>query len=178
MSLLPRVIPRRPFQVFAVVTLALVWLTAGQTAWIGAPPVSTLVRVLGVPLGLFVTWVVVTLGWAVAILPLRLMAKFPTLAETLEARGANTFGDLVEQERERLRNLPHAPPAERRRRHLVMAGVSFVMALALGVAFAVNADVWPQYVLFAPPVAAIVCVALAVYYLVLALLTLRGGARS
>jgi hypothetical protein len=151
----PRPIPRRLFQTLALASLVIVWGTAGQLAWSRSWPVSSLTAAFGTALGILVTWVLASVVWMILILPFRLYTDFPTLDQTLAARGARDFSHALDLERGRLAADARGTPAQRRRYRLTMAGVGAVLAIACGVGSAVNLELAPESFLLAPPLLAI-----------------------
>jgi hypothetical protein len=151
------------FQVIALVTLA---VPAAGT-WYVAP---RLLRALGSPSALvallvvLLTLLVLVVGWAVALLPLRRRSAMPTFAEELAAKGAASFPELVKKSQRELHQLAgSADPAQRRRYHLRMAAGGLVVGVAFGVGtMAMVLAEGPVFVFV--PVAAVAGIGLATYH--------------
>jgi hypothetical protein len=159
---------RRIYQTIALSSLLAIWCAAIEMGVRHVAPVSWIVDAIGPAAGGFVTWIVATLVWALAMLPIRPMARFATLAETMEKEGIHSaadFGRRVGERRMAMRSMAAGTPEERRRYHLLMAGGGAIVALVSGLVSIGNFLVAPDTFLLAPPVLAAVSAALVPYHL-------------
>ena len=168
---LPRIIPKRVFQLVSLPLLLAAWVTGAQLVWADLPPASWLVALAGPVLGTLLVWLGVTVAWIVVVLPFRLVTDFPTLRETLDAAGVDNAWELVGAARERHRNtVAHGTPAERRKLLVFQAAVALGLGVVLAVLTVVNLAADTDTLFLAPPVGCVVCAVMAPGYLVRAAL--------
>ena len=165
----PSMLPRRIFQTIALTSLAAIWIGAGELGARHIAPVGPILDVLGPLFGGLVVWILATLAWALLMLPLRPMARFPSFAETMRAEGIESPADLqrrVGERRMALRAMEHGTPEERRGYHLAMSAGGAAVSVIAGVATGANLAVAPETLFLTPPVVLVVAVVLVLYHLV------------
>jgi hypothetical protein len=169
----PAPFARRIYQAIALTSLVAIYAAAVELGVRHVAPVATIVDLLGAWPGGFVTWILATLVWALAMLPIRPMAKFPTLAESMKSQGIEgpaDFARVVEERRRGLRAARVGTPDERRRYHLMMSGGGAILAVVSGLASAANLSIAPDTFFLLPPVLCFLSIALLPYHLVRAAL--------
>jgi hypothetical protein len=165
---LPQPIPKRAFQLYALVLLVVAWVGALAIALRGAWPMPLLVPWVGSMLSGVAIWVAASLVWMVLVVPVRLFTSgFETLEEALARTGSRSLGEAIAKERAKTTALGSA--SDPLRQHLVVAAVAGVLAIALGIGTAVNVELYPARLYLAIPIAACASAAIAIVRLVRAL---------
>jgi hypothetical protein len=164
---MPKLLPRWLFQSIAVPTLIAAWGLWAELWWTGWGPIGWLAGYVGMALAGVASWAAVSIAWIVAILPLRLVTDFPSLAETMAARGQTTLAGAIDDARRRGET---GTPGERRKHRLMVALVAAVFGIASAVGVAVNLELFPDRIFVWPIVVALVSFAMVPVQLVRAAL--------
>jgi hypothetical protein len=170
----PRPIPKRVFQAVALATMpapfvATYFATPAALAFTGHPEGAVMVLVA------VTTLLVMTVAWALVLLPLRRFSQMPTLRDEMALSGASSVGEMFERARAEQASLQSATdPTLRRRYHFRMALGGGVLGLATGaVTYAMMIQPGGNFFVALPVIAATSLV-LAAYHLVRAL-SIRTG---
>lgn len=153
-----RFIPRPIFQGLALLLLlGLLYLTM-IIARHQAQPFRFLQALLGEGqwwLAVFLTFSILFLGWVLLVLLLRYFSQMPTYHEELEAAGAKNFGELYQQQRQKLflNKTEAVTPAQQamRSRGLAVGGLltGLIAALATVLLYLILDGVWISGVVIA-----------------------------
>ncbi len=162
---LPKPIPKRWFQAYALVLLAVAWIGALVLATSDLPPVAMLVSLVGRPLGAFLLWVAASLVWMALAIPVRLFTSgFDTLEQSLAKSGARSLPEAIALEQARLERARTGPPSERRRADVLRAAAGIVLTFAFGMGLLVNLSLFPDRFFLIFPVGALVSALLALFH--------------
>jgi hypothetical protein len=168
---LPRILSRRGFQIVALVALLgaislgvqLVASDAAVFRWMSAVVGGRGRAMVLLPL-------VLAIGWAIAILPVRAMSWMPTLREDLAAHGVTSLSDLEQLARARAASVAAdaeaTDPVIRRRHHRRAAAGAVLVVIVFGFATAANLAYSDSVLLLAPPAFALGGLVALAYHLV------------
>jgi hypothetical protein len=172
----PRFLPKRVFQLIGVCVLAGAVSIAIQMIATSSPAVVWLADRLGGRLA--AGFVVVFAALVVAIFPIALLRQFstmPTLGEEFEQLRIHSASDFAARVLERKRDTELAgrrvrsglaSPAERRRYHRMMALGCAITAIFAAIVTLLNYIIGPEWLLVAPPVFAVIALAMVPWHLV------------
>ena len=133
---LPRPIPKRVFQAMALTSLVPAVGLVAEVVVRDLPPYRWIADLTGsVVLGALLTLLLGVILWAVAIMPVRLLSKMPTLQEELDANEAKGLGELFSHQQAKLEKARDGRnPESRATYHGLMASGGAVVVLVSVVA--------------------------------------------